>query len=208
MGMGVALGVSVGMSALQGLAGADQQKQQQQLQKLSGLRNEYVDLQQINSYNKAAEEANATNKVRANIQSALLQMQRANKAKDAVNRMTLLGDQENQMLGSANAQAAASGSFGNSVDAVKEDIKNQMDKAQENEYSRWMNESKNFQTMAMDLSNQINDSFVSAKDQSIVQRPISVDSGTDYLSIFGNALLGGIGQYASAKMKLGLGTIN
>lgn len=144
---------------------------------------------------KAIREANRKNAIRTAFNVGMLNVQRGQQAKELVQRKADLGQQEISAVGSAAANAAASGTIGASVDAVQSDIQKQFEKAraqvsEENEIN-----ALNFNTQLYDLITGGQDSMITAK------KP----TGASDLAIVGNAAAEMANKYFSAKMDLGLG---
>lgn len=167
-------------------------------------RNYINQLKASESTNKAIAEANLQNTIRTGYRAGILNVQRGQAKAQAVRAGFDVSSKSLQALGQSQANAAASGTTGASVDAVMDDIRRKTDEAQGQVDSAWEDTQFNFDNQLNDLIQQGVDSLQSA------QRPDT--QGPALQSPGQAALLAGIGtavsfgtQYATSKMQLGLG---
>lgn len=172
-----------------------QYAQQMQQQTLSWQRNE--------ADNKAIAEANLTNAIRTGYRVGILNMQRAQAKKKAVQDGYDLSATRQQAMGSVTANAAAAGTIGSSVQAVASDIENKVGLAVNNTADNLDTTMDNFDTGLNDVVWGGLDAQRSAVhlDQVAPNMPGGFSWGS---AIFGAAADVGT-SYLSSNMKLGLG---
>lgn len=172
-------------------------------QQTLGMQQEAAAWDRNSADNKAIGEANLTNQIRTGYKVGLLNVQRAQAKKRAMQDGFDLSKTAEQALGSANANAAAAGQIGASVDAVTNDIQSKVDDAAAQMGANYEQTSDNFDTQLTDLLNQGHDVLRAASKITVQKTPIAQTTG------IGEALLGAAidvgGNYLSQKMKLGLG---
>lgn len=154
--------------------------------------------------NQAIQEANLQNTIRTGYRVGILNVQRGQSRVQAVQQGRDIGIKARQLLGSSEANAAASGSVGASIDAVVDDIQRKSDEAQGNVDANWETTQQNFDTQLNDMVQSGLDSLQSSKKMDY--------SGPRTQDIFTAALVGAAKtggefyqEYAVANMKLGLG---
>lgn len=190
----IMLGVSMFAGAMQqGQANAEKSK-------------DYVNsLKPVNAQNKAIAEANITNTIRTGYRVSILNVQRGQARKQAVEAGYDLSARGIDAVSTNAANAAASGTIGSSVDAVAGNIRKKVEDAQ-------LDLDENFDVMEMNFDQQLHDTVQQGIDS--LQSPINPDtSGPAYGSQTRAALMAGLAsgaslatQYGVAKMKLDLGT--
>lgn len=189
---------AMALSAAQSAFGAIQGNQ-------AAVENYKTGLRANQAENLAIQEANLQNTIRTGYRVGILNVQRGQSKLQAVQQGRDVGIKARQMLGSAEANAAASGTVGASIDAVADDIDRKTDEAQGNVDANWAATQQNFDTQLESIVQNGIDSVQSAR-----KMDYSGPKTTDILS----AALGGAAktgaefytEYASAQMKLGLGT--
>lgn len=149
---------------------------------------------------QAAREANLKNFQSTAFRVGLLNVRKAQEVRALQQRKFDTGAEEQQALGTAAVNAAASGTVGSSVDAVQSDIQMAFDKVRaqisdENELN-----ALNFNTDLYDLITNGQNSQVN------VGKFRNAPKGQSQLSMAGNAAFQVAGTYLGAKMDLGLGS--
>lgn len=184
--------LSAGASNKAGLAGSKQ-----------SYLNEALGWEENIAQNKAIGEANLQNTIRTGYRMGLLNIQQAQARKEASTGQFTIGRRKQSLLGAASASAAASGTFGSSVDAITSDIAQKADEALNNQGEAYATQVQNFDT-------QLHDLLMSGQDALQSPAKTNVQSGQAFegTSIGESLVQSGLqlgGQYLSAKMKLGLG---
>jgi len=172
-------------------------------------------LAQLSAANDAQIEANTTNTLAAHYKAGLIKLQQGLAAKQAVGDRQLMKRTAAQALGSANANAAASGTIGSSVDAVAQDIEKTLGEALVQGDEAWAVQSFNYKTALVDnytnleqiLGSGQNAAFVMApeRDTVILQNGVQMPNLPSAGDIITGGLIQGFGQYATMKANLGLG---
>lgn len=154
--------------------------------------------------NQAIQEANIQNTIRTGYRAGILNVQRGQAKMQAVQQGRDVSIKSRQMLGTANANAAASGSIGASIDAVSDDIQRKTDEAQGQVDENWATTQQNFDQQLTDLVQAGIDSIQSARTADY--------SGPKQQDVWAAAVGGGVQSgasfyqdYAISNMKLGLG---
>lgn len=165
--------------------------------------NEALGWEENIAQNKAIGEANLQNTIRSGYRMGLLNIQQAQARKDASTSQFTIGRRKQSLLGAASASAAASGTFGSSVDAISSDIGQKADEALNNQGEAYATQVQNFDT-------QLHDLLMSGQDALQAPSRTNVQAGQKFegTSIAESLVSSGLqlgGQYLSAKMKLGLG---
>jgi len=154
----------------------------------------YASIQQ----NEAIGKANIENVIRTGYRTGILSLQAAQAKKQNAQNGFSITAQHKAVLGSAVANTAAAGTVGASADAVKFDIDRAANVAQSNLDLDWEIQSENFKQ-------QLHDTIQAGKDS--LRTGVSVPSaGMQFLGLAASTGASVAGQYASAKMNLGLGT--
>lgn len=154
---------------------------------------------QSQAESKAMVEANERNFTATTFRLGLLNVQKAQEVRALEQRRFESTEQEQQVLGTAAVNAAASGTIGASVDAVRTDIEMAFDKVrnqitEENELN-----TLNYNTALYDL-------ITGSQDQTQFQAQFrKAPKGAGMLGMLGNAAMSVAGTYLMAKMDLGLG---
>lgn len=154
--------------------------------------------------NKAIAEANLANTIRTGYRAGILNVQRGQAKQQAVQQGYDISVKAGQALGQSQANAAASGTTGASVDAVMDDIKRKTDQAQGEVDEAFEDTQLNFDTQLNDMIQQGIDTLQSAK-KSDTQGPAFQDVGNAMLLGGIQSAVGFATQYGVAKMNLGLG---
>lgn len=153
--------------------------------------------------NEAIAQANLTNTIRTGYRVGMLNVQRAQAKKAAIEQGYDLSVTRQQALGAQNANAAAAGSIGSSVAAAASDIERKagmaLNKVGDNLDTTEMNED----TTLQDIINNGTDSLRSAEKLNLVNP--NMPSGFSWGSAIAGAAIDMGEQYLSSKMKLGLG---
>ncbi len=163
--------------------------------------NEALGWEENIAQNKAIGEANLQNTIRSGYRMGLLNIQQAQARKDASTSQFTIGRRKQSLLGAASASAAASGTFGSSVDAITSDIAQKSDEALNNQ-------GEAYETQVLNFDTQLHDLLMSGQDALQGPAKTNVQSGQAFegTSIAESLVSSGLqlgGQYLSAKMKLG-----
>jgi hypothetical protein len=149
---------------------------------------------------KAAMEANTKNYQAQSFRVGMLNVQKAQEVRALEQRKFDASAGEQAALGSAAVNAAASGTVGASVDAVQSDIQMAFDKVRSQITDENEMNALNFNTSLYDL-------ITNGQNQTIkVGEFRNAPKGPSQWEMAGQAAIAVGGQYASAKMDLGLGT--
>lgn len=168
--------------------------------------NQYVNsLKGVNATNEAISAANIANTIRTGYRVGILNVQKAQATKASVQSGYDLSAQGIQAMGMNEANAAASGTIGASVDAVSNNIRKKAAEAQ-------IDIDVNYETTMMNFDNQLNDLVQQGIDS--LKSPIAADtSGPVTQNQFTAALVAGVQsgigyatQYGVSKMKLDVAT--
>ncbi len=147
--------------------------------------------------NSARATANLENAVRAGYLAGLVNLQEGQYKKDAARQGFLASASASEALGQVNANAAAAGSIGASVDAVAQDIDMRLGEMQARQLEDLSMQELNFDTQRRDIQ--------MGADGNTVQM-VTADLPGDG-RIYENAALAGAGYfmstYGSARMRLG-----
>lgn len=172
-------------------------------------------LAQITAANDAQIEANTTNTLAAHYKAGLIKLQQGLAAKTAAADRTLMKRTAGQALGAVNANAAASGTVGSSVQAVAQDVERQLGEALVQSDEAWNVQTLNYRTAMVDnytnLKNMLgsgqNAAFVLTpeRDMVIEQNNVQMPNLPSATDILVGGLIQGFGQYATMKAQLGLG---
>lgn len=168
--------------------------------------NQYVNsLKGVNATNEAIAAANVANTIRTGYRVGILNVQKAQATKASVQSGYDLSAQGIQAMGTNEANSAASGTIGASVDAVSNNIRKKAAEAQ-------IDIDVNYETTMMNFDNQLNDLVQQGIDS--LKSPITADtSGPATQNQFTAALMAGVQsgigyatQYGVSKMKLDVAT--
>lgn len=163
----------------------------------------YIQSLKVNeATNRAIGEANLQNTIRTGYRAGVLNVQRGQSKQQAVKAGWDVSVKGAQALGQTQANAAASGTTGASVDAVSADIRRKVDEAQGEVDQAWETTQLNFDNQLNDMIQQGIDSLQTAQAPD-TQGPTLQDPGKA-------ALVAGIGtavsfatQYGVSRMQLG-----
>lgn len=179
---------AIASSVLSGLGAANSAKKQ----------NKMLARQNI-AENEAIIKANVANTIRTGYRVGLLNIQRGLTRRQMQQKGFDITAATQSALGATNANAAASGTIGASVDAVVNDIRMKQGEAQAQLQNDFEIEEMNFNTQLTELVHQGLDA---------VQAPSKLKLASNK-DIMGNALLAGLttfgSMYAQSKFDLGLG---
>lgn len=172
-------------------------------------------LAQISAANDAQIEANTTNTLAAHYRAGLIKMQEGIAKKQAAADRHLMKRTAAQALGAVNANAAASGTIGASVDAVAQDVERNLGEALVQADEAWDIQAMNYRTALIDnytnLQNMLgsgqNAAFVMTPERDMVyqQNGVQMPNLPSAGDIIMGGLIQGFGQYAAMKTQLGLG---
>ncbi len=165
--------------------------------------NEALGWEENIAQNKAIGEANLQNTIRSGYRMGLLNIQQAQARKDASTSQFTIGRRKQSLLGAASASAAASGTFGSSVDAITSDIAQKSDEALNNQ-------GEAYETQVLNFDTQLHDLLMSGQDALQGPAKTNVQSGQAFegTSIAESLVSSGLqlaGNYAEAQFKLGPG---
>lgn len=153
--------------------------------------------------NKAIAEANLTNTIRTGFRVGILNVQRAQAKKKAIQDGFDVSVTRQQALGAANANAAAAGTIGSSVDAVANDIEQRVGQATNNIATNFEQTEVNFDTQLQDMLWSAQDALRSPEKIDMITP--TMPSGFSWGEAIAGAAIDVGADYASAAMKLGLG---
>lgn len=149
--------------------------------------------------NQAIIKANVANTIRTGYRVGLANMQRGLQKKQAVQHGFDISKAGVEALGQVNANAAAAGSIGASVDAVANDVKMKVGEAQAEAQNQSEIDAENFKTQIAGIVTEGMDSLQGA----------TKSNAQSASSIWGGALASGVSQFTSSyltsKMNLGVG---
>lgn len=190
---------AIGFQALSAASGAKAQNK--------AVAQDYINKLTANvATNKAISEANLTNTIRSGFRVGILNVQRGQAKQQAVKAGYDVSSRGVQALGQSQANAAASGTTGASVDAVSDDIRRKVDEAQGQIDAGWETTQQNFDQQLNDMVQQGIDTLQAAQFADYTPPKIQ--------SVGTAALLGGLQgaasfatSYAIDSMKLGLGSL-
>lgn len=192
---------SFGVSAATGLLGAGKANAAASENRTAGLQREAVALDQSSAENRALSDVNLQNTIRTGYKVGLLNVQRAQAKKAAMQAGVNLSRNALKAMGSAQANAAASGTIGSSVDAITQDIQMRVDEAGAQMGADYAAQEENFDT-------QLHDILLSGQDA--IRAPGAVNVATTAKAnhvgvgeVLGAAAIQTAGSYFSAKMTLG-----
>lgn len=170
-----------------------------------GLQQDAMRWDQNTADNKAIADANLTNQIRTGFKVGLLNVQRAQAKKQAMEQGFDIGKMRQQVLGAVTANAAAAGTIGSSVDAVVGDIEQKVGDARIKAGENFEIQSENFDTQLSDIVTQGHDVLRSAENLSMIKSQAPDLSGTGWGSALLNSAIDVGGDYMSQAMKLGMG---
>jgi hypothetical protein len=196
----------VGMAAVSvvsGVAGASSANSAALKNQVYGSQQEVAQWDKNTADNKTLADTNLSNAIRTGFKVGLLNVQKAQAKKAALQAGVNLSRNGQQALASATANAAAAGSVGSSVDAVISDIHVRLDESAAQMDADYDVQSANFDTQLYDI-------LMSGQDAQNTGNKISVASTPDASTTgLGQVLLGAAvqvgGSYFSSQMSLGLG---
>lgn len=149
--------------------------------------------------NQAIIKANVANTIRTGYRVGLANMQRGLQKKQAVQHGFNISKAGVEALGQVNANAAAAGSIGASVDAVANDVKMKVGEAQAAAQDQNEIDAENFKTQIAGIVTEGLDTVQGA----------TKSNAQSASSIWGGALASGVSQFTSSyltsKMNLGVG---
>lgn len=149
---------------------------------------------------KAIMEANRKNFQQTTYRIGMLNVQKAQEVRALEQQKFEVGAQEQQALGSASVNAAASGTVGASVDAVQSDIQMAFDKVRDQITDENELNALNYNTALYDL-------ITNGQNELITQAQFrKAPGGASQLQMLGNAAMEVASKYVSQKMDLGLGS--
>lgn len=151
--------------------------------------------------NRAIGEANTTNMIRAGYKIGILNLQTARLKEQAAQEGWNVSKKATEALGNAEANTAASGTVGASVNAVSNDIKKKSDEAQIAVSQNWYHTLEN-QNVA--LSQTVQAAQDMQQNTQSIPDISTVNTQTAYQqSVWGNAAGSLLGAYAGSQMNLG-----
>lgn len=153
--------------------------------------------------NQAIGEANLKNTIRTGYRAGLLNLQRAQAKKKAIQDGYDISVTRQQALGAASANAAAAGSIGSSVDAVASDIEQKVGKAVNQTADNFEQTNANFDTAQQDILWNGQDAMRSPEKAYMTK--LNAPQGFSYLGAAFDAGMEMGSEYLSQKMSLGLG---
>lgn len=196
----IALGA---LSVAQGMmASSKAREQQREVNRVNKL-NEAADWADNAADNKAIAEANLQNTIRTGYKVGLLNVQRAQSKKRAMQAGLGLAQQGQEIMSAATANAAAAGTVGSSVDAVLADIDTKIGDAQAQLDTNFEQESDNFDVQLGDILN-AGQAAQQSTARLTIRRQAQVKTA-GMAEIAAGALIQVGGAYLSSKMSLGLG---
>lgn len=153
--------------------------------------------------NQAIAEANLTNTIRTGYRVGMLNLQRAQAKKKAVQDGYDISVTKQQALGAATANAAAAGSIGSSVAAVASDIEQKVGQAVNQTADNYEQTESNFDTGLQDVLWNGQDALKSPEKAYMTK--LNAPQGFSYLGAAFDAGMEMGSEYLSSKMSLGLG---
>lgn len=153
--------------------------------------------------NKAIAEANLTNTIRTGYRVGILNLQRAQAKKKAVQDGYDISVTRQQALGAASANAAAAGTIGSSVEAVAADIEQKIGQATNNLAGNYDVTAANFDTGLQDLLWNGEDALRSPEKAYMTK--LNAPQGFSYLGAAFDAGMSMAEDYFSNKMSMGMG---
>lgn len=190
--------------AMQGIMGGISNATQGYRQKTMDLKQEEQAWITNGADNKAINEANLTNTIRTGYKVGLLNIQRAQAKKRAMQDGIDVSRLRQQVLSAATANSAAAGTIGSSVDAVIADIEQGVQEQQTQMAVEYEQQVDNFDVQLTDLLNAGQDALRSTAKINVL-RGGDVKEQSAWSSIFGAAVTQG-GNYLASRMSLGQGT--
>lgn len=194
--------VSAAVSVGSGLLSAGKANAAAQAERKRGLEMEAAQWGQNISTNKAIAEANLQNTIRTGFKVGMLNVQRAQAKKRALQQGFDLSKSVAQATGAATANAAAAGVIGSSVDAVVGDIEQKASDARAQMGEDYAAQSDNFDLQLHDLIVSGQDVLKSA-ESATVQRTAEAQT-TSAFEVVAGVAASAIGSYASKKISLGM----
>jgi hypothetical protein len=152
--------------------------------------------------NQAIAEANLTNTIRTGYRVVILNLQRAQAKKKAIQDGYDVSVQRQQALGAATANAAAAGTIGPSVDAVANDIEQKISAAQTSLAENLDQTNENLDTALHDIVTNGEDTLRSPEKAYMTK--LNAPKGFSYLGAAFDAGMEMGEEYLSSKMSLGL----
>lgn len=198
----VAIGTAV-VSTVQGASAASKQNKANSKQYAAAMQEESLAWSRNIGDNKAISEANLQNTIRTGYKVGLLNVQRAQAKKAALQQGINLSRSVLQLTGAATANAAASGTVGSSVDAVITDINMREGETLAQMDADYVVQSDNFDTQLHDLLMSGMDQLQSADNASVRKATKPNDIG--FGEVLANGVIAGASRYISDNMTLGLG---
>lgn len=212
--------VSTGLSALGGyssgqVAAANQKIQQAQQFQTNSQRVEYelksLEKQSIlqGKQNEQTATADLNTLLNTNFMAGLINVQRGISRVENVKGKVDVGRQRALALGQSEASAAASGTIGASVDAVKSDVEEKTGRALGQIDKTWEVQEMNYSTQIRNLYTgyEQNQAIIddTVPDLPKVPYPPKYQKGPSFGQALGGALIQTAGDYLGARMDLGLG---
>lgn len=214
------MAAGVALNALSGMSAAKGQRAQQNLNnavaKYDNERNFNNNLLALNdqlaastAHNEAIIEANQKNTVASNFKAGLISMQMGIAKKTQAQERTDLSKLRGQALGGVNANAAAAGTIGSSVEAVAQDVDRTVGEALVKTEETWDIQENNFSTQMHDLysnlQNMLQTASVDRSRDPVRGMVFEQNNVPSNKNIWQGAIANGVMQYAGAQMNLGLG---
>lgn len=166
---------------------------------------QYIQSLKVNeATNKAIGEANLQNTIRTGYRAGILNVQRGQSRQQAVKAGWDVSVKGAQALGQSQANAAASGTTGASVDAVTDDIRRKVDEAQGEVDQAWESTQLNFDNALNDMIQQGIDSLQTAQRPD-TQGPTLQDPTKAAITAGIGTAVGFATQYGVSNMQLGVG---
>lgn len=195
--------LAVGSQVVGGMAAADAANANSRAARLAGLQDNKARWEENAATNKTIAETNLQNQIRTGYRIGILNVQRGQAKKAAAQSGINLGKSKLQALSAANANAAATGSIGSSVDAVVLDIEMQAEQADASIVEDQRIMQSNYDTSFADIIKAGEDALQSPEQISVRDVAAAREIG------MGEVVLGAVantaGQYAGQIMSLGLG---
>lgn len=190
-------------SAAQSLSQGSQRALTNNAATLAAMQQETEQLKDQSRVNAAGLESNLKNMVTTNTMAGLVQMQAAQSRRSLTQERMMLGDTANLAKGSATANAAAAGTIGSSVDAVRQDIQRAVNTAT-------IRADENYEIDMLNYQQTITDLYTNYDRGMNMPRMGRVSNlKLESAPSIGRSLLSGaistVGNYAMQRMGLGLG---
>lgn len=189
------------LSVASSVMGSSASKKAATVQRTQGLQQEAASWDQNYAENKALDASNLQNMIRTGYKVGLLNVQRAQAKKAAMQQGIDLSRSALSATGAAQANAAASGGIGSSVSAIEQDIQQRVDEAGARMGDDYENTELNFDTMLNDIITNGQDAQGSSVKANIMATPAAQYTGMG--QAIGGALIQTAGTYYASKLSLG-----